>query len=276
MMLDDDTFLIKPSVRALLGHLNPSEAVYVGNAIGDFKGRFAHGGSAVILSHAAMEQLFERNQPVVEQAYLDSMTETWGDKLVATTLMKIGIYLDERFSHFFNGERPLITRVLPDRFCSPLVSFHGLAEPAQMADTAAMFRGLDRPVLRGELWEIYGQPALDAFSTNPIRRGRDHVGPGDAAPAGHGSVERCVAACESQADCLAWTWDKASATCRTSRWFIIGDEPEGKYSGLNVARVRLLRDGCSNRTILRESHTRELPVLGGGGSIAQAFAVDGR
>jgi len=244
MMIDDDTYLIKPSMRALLGHLDPSEIMYVGNAIGDFKGRFAHGGSAILLSRAAMEQLFERSRPVVEQAYVQSWTETWGDRLVATTLMKIGIYLDERFSHFFNGEQPRITRVLPDRFCSPLVSFHGLAEPGQMADTTATFRGRDRPVLWGELWSIYGQPALDVFVKNPIRRGRDHVGAGDEAPDGFGSVERCIAACEGQPECLAWTWDKASTVCRTSRWFIIGDEPEDKYSGLHVARVRQLGD-CS-------------------------------
>ena len=244
VMVDDDTYLIKPSMRALLGHLDPSSPMYVGNPIGDFKGRFAHGGSAIILSRPAMELLFERNRPALEQAFVESLTETWGDKLVATTFMKIGVYLDERYSHFFNGERPLITRILPDRFCSPLVSFHGLANPAQMAETTGIFRDVDRPILWGELWGMYGQPSLRVFDTNPIRRNRDHVGPGEEAPDGFGSVEACVTACEAQPECLAWTWDKPSSKCCTSRWFSVGDEPEAKFSGLNVARVRKLQDSC--------------------------------
>ena len=105
IILDDDTYLITPSIELLLSHLDPREAQYIGNAVGDYRGRFAHGGSAVLLTGEAMKRLFSRPN-IVAEAYLESLDETWGDRLVATTFQKLGVYLDERHSHYFNGEWP--------------------------------------------------------------------------------------------------------------------------------------------------------------------------
>src|SRR6478609_11513054 len=85
IILDDDTFLVKPSLQLFLDRLNSREPHYIGNAVGDYKGRFAHGGSAVIISGEAMRRLFSRPD-IVARSYIASLDETWGDKLVATTL----------------------------------------------------------------------------------------------------------------------------------------------------------------------------------------------
>ncbi len=176
IMLDDDTYLVKPSLRLVLGHVDASKPMYLGGAVGDYKARFAHGGSSVIISHAAMARLLDQHRAVLAEAYRSSLTETWGDKLVATTFMKSGVFIDERFSHYFNGERPLITKIRPGRFCSPLISFHGLAEPSQMSDVGRIFGSVDQPVRWSDLWKIYGQPGLDSFEAHPIRPDKDHVG----------------------------------------------------------------------------------------------------
>ena len=65
VLLDDDTFVIKASLLAVLGRLDPSEPHYLGNAVGDFRGRFGHGGSGILISGAAMSQLFEREDVVM-------------------------------------------------------------------------------------------------------------------------------------------------------------------------------------------------------------------
>src|SRR3569833_822886 len=63
-----------------------------------------------------------------------------------------------------------------DRFCSPLISFHGLAEPQQMLEVGKRFAGYDRHIVWADLWKLYQQPDLDALDAAPIRHRRDHVG----------------------------------------------------------------------------------------------------
>lgn len=248
IMQDDDTFIVRPSLYRFLEHLDPSKGMYLGNAIGDYKTRFAHGGSSFILSHETMRSLFDDNVEIVSEAYVGSIDETWGDKLIATTLNKIGVYISERYGHFFNGERPLITKVSADRFCSPVVSFHGLAKPAQMKEVGKTFSQIEQPVFWKDLWDIYGQPDLDALHKNPIRPGQDHVGRQDDVSmiSRAGSVDRCLGACESQPNkCLAWSWDKKTELCIMSPWIIVGEErPQDRLSGLNVGQVRKLVNQC--------------------------------
>lgn len=247
VMQDDDTFIIRPSLYRFLEHLDPAEELYLGNAIGDYKGRFAHGGSGFILSSKAMSRLIDDNPEVLSQAYVASLDETWGDKLVATTLMKVGVYLSERYGHYFNGESPLITKIAADRICSPLVSFHGLANPEEMKQVGRVFAEIDQPVFWRDLWRILGQPSLDVFDQVPVRVGQDHVGRQDdpAMSVRVDAVEQCLAACEKKgAACLAWTWEQGTQTCLMSPWVIVGEASEGKSTGLNVDVVKELDGQC--------------------------------
>lgn len=247
IMQDDDTFILRPSLYRFLEHLDPSKELYLGNAIGDYKGRFAHGGSSFILSNKAMSRLLDDNPDVVSQAYVASLDEIWGDKLVATTLMKVGVYLSERYGHFFNGERPLITKIAADRLCSPLISFHGLARPEQMVDVGKTFATIDKPVFWRDLWRIYEQPSLDALEKEPIRVGRDHVGSqGDPEMVTESeTADECMQVCEGRTQkCLAWTWEHATRRCVMSPWVIVGEAAEGKSTGLNVPQVKQLDKHC--------------------------------
>jgi hypothetical protein len=248
IMVDDDTFLIQGSLRALLDRLDPSVPAYIGNAVGDFKGRFAHGGSAVIISGAAMSLLFDRNRDLLPAAYADSLTEIWGDKLVATTFQKMGVYIDERFNHFFNGERPEITRIRADRLCAPIISFHGLAQPEKMAAVGDKFRDVKDVQVWGDLWRLYGRPRMEAYETTAIRPDMDHVGKLDEATMtfkGVKDAERCLAHCNKHyKTCLAWTWHSGEKACHISPWIIIGEHSPGKYSGVNVGRIKQLSRQC--------------------------------
>lgn len=249
IMVDDDTYLVQGSLRAMLDRLDPTVPAYLGNGVGDFKGRFAHGGSAVIISGAAMSLLFDHNRDLLPAAYVSSLTETWGDKLVATTFQKLGVYLDERFSHFFNGESPSITRIRADRLCSPIISFHGLARPEQMAEVGKQFRHVRGLVTWGHLWKLYGRPDMQEYMSDPIRPDADHVGRLDEATmdiSDVDSAEQCLAKCnEHYKTCLAWTWDPMDKECHVSPWIIIGLVTPGKFSGVNAARVLHLAGQCT-------------------------------
>ncbi|UKZ77573.1 hypothetical protein TrVFT333_005297 [Trichoderma virens FT-333] len=175
-ILDDDTFLIGPSLYLLLSHLDPAKPYYLGSAVGDYKSRFAHGGSGTVLSQEAMRRLFDRPD-IVAQSYIDSLDETWGDRLVSLTLIKLGIYLNERYSHHFNGEPPEMARVQRDRFCSPIVSFHGVRRPGAMEAIGRGLSNREQPVVWAELWQLFADTSLENAGREPVRQMRDHVGP---------------------------------------------------------------------------------------------------
>jgi hypothetical protein len=249
IILDDDTYLIPQTLEMMLSRLNPRKPYYIGNVVGDFKARFAHGGSGVLLSGEAVRRLFKRPD-IVAKSYIESLDETWGDRLVATTMQKLGIYLDERYSHHFNGEPPEHTRIASDRFCSPLLSFHGLRKPGAMTAVGRTLAKVDKPVLWGELWHHFSPYSIEDLATQLTQRGQDHVGPGDEFIKTWKSireVEQCRKLCEGNGKwCLAWTHDQQSNECRGSPWMVIGtDDAEQKQSGINWKKTATLLKQCA-------------------------------
>ncbi|KAK4040005.1 glycosyltransferase [Parachaetomium inaequale] len=247
LLVDDDTFIIQPSLKPLLEHLDPEQPHYLGNAVGDFKARFAHGGSAVILSHAAMRALIV-NQRSLASIYVDSLDETWGDRLLAKALLKIGIYLDETYSHLFNGEPPLLSKIRADRLCSPLVSFHKLPSPSAMREVGDYFRNVSKPVMWDDLWEIYGQTPPWRLKDAGLRHNWDHVGEPDESTLTIRNV-KTAEECEKHFNrrsraSLAWSWDSKTGSCHISHWMIVGKEVAGHVSAVNIPRARSLETNC--------------------------------
>ena len=257
IVLDDDTYLVKESLEALLSRLDPYKPQYLGNAVGDFKARFAHGGSGVIVSRGAMDRLFRsERRDVIAGAYAASLDETWGDRLVATTLLKVGVYLDEKRSHHFNGERPRETRIRADRTCSPVVSFHGLRTKGDMtraAEVLASRKPAASPLLWSQLWSLLAQHPMQAYGREKAAAGLpgDHVGRPDESTVVWVDIKdaaECRARCEGGKAtrwCVAWTYDPAKSQCRASPWAVVGSEDAGgKVSGLNWDRLAPVMANC--------------------------------
>ncbi|KAH7256800.1 hypothetical protein BKA59DRAFT_390200 [Fusarium tricinctum] len=248
IILDDDTFLIRPSLELLMGHIDYRKPQYIGNAVGDYKARFGHGGSGILISGEAMRRLFE-HPGIVQEAYAESMTETWGDRLVATTLQKLGIYIEEAYNHHFNGEPPSITRIWGDRFCSPLVSFHGLRKPGEMRRVGETLATREQPVLWRDVWQLFGRSAISALESRRTELTADHVGKPDEHTRSWGDV-RSANACQKRCEqsgrrCLAWTYEMEIERCHTSPWLLLGaDGAAGKASGLNWPQVKPLLNSC--------------------------------
>ncbi|KAG6012380.1 hypothetical protein E4U43_007816 [Claviceps pusilla] len=286
MILDDDTFVVRSSLQALLRTLDPARPAYLGNSVGDYRARFAHGGSAVLVSGAAMKMLFAGGRPdLVSEAYARSLDETWGDRLVATTLQRLGVYIAEPYSSFFNGETPAQTRIRPERACLPIVSFHGLREPGAMLALGEALRRTsrddddddddsssdhdrthkkdDKPLLWGQLWDLFAQHPLHTYAAQqpPFRPG-DHVGPGhDDDPdmttwkAVH-SADHCRRKCTARSACLAWSFHPHTRECRTSPWVIAGPaEAEADTSTAAAGTTSAVLSGvnwATAKSILRE------------------------
>lgn len=246
LMVDDDTYLVKQSLMLLLDHLDPNIPYYIGNAVGDYRARFAHGGSGVILSRAAMTRLFSCTD-VVAKAHLEAFEETWGDKLLATTLIKVGIYLDEAYTDLFNGEHPRMTKLTEQHSCSPIITFHSLRTPTDMETVDQAFRNATNPVRWIDLWNVFGAPSVESNVWESGRENRDHVGRLDSATTTVNDVREapdCAEICQSHKMCIAWTWVSSSRVCHFSPWMIPGVKADGKISGINVPRAKSIVDKC--------------------------------
>lgn len=248
VLMDDDTYVLNASLEVVLGHLDPSIPHYIGNAVGDYKGRFAHGGSAVVLSQGAMDRIFRQNVDIVSAAHMESLYSQWGDKLISTTAMKTGIYLEERYNRHFNGESPRMTKIRGDRICVPIVSFHKMSAP-QMLDVGKMFQGTSKVVSWIDLWDIYSSPALHQFVAEPVRANWDHVGKLDEDTMTTMNVnteQACLDVCHRHGrKCLAWVWEGTKNTCHLSPWIIVGEAAEGKSSGVNALHALKLLRACN-------------------------------
>lgn len=163
ILADDDSYLVRTSLLPLLSHLDSSEAHYLGNAVGDFKTRFAHGGSSVVLSQGAMRKLIVENPRKLALGQVESLDEVWGDRLLARALIRVGVFLEEKYSRLFNGEGPRQSQVRTDRLCSPVVAFHGLAKGEDMLQAGRWFGNSTGVVFWGDLWDVISRGAEDGW-----------------------------------------------------------------------------------------------------------------
>lgn len=251
ILVDDDTYLVKTSLLRLLEHMDYRRPHYIGNAVGDFRARFAHGGSAIVLSVGAMERIWRKGPRLLADQYRASLTEIWGDRLLAMTAMKAGVYLEERYNRYFNGEPPQWARLMPveHRWCAPIVSFHALSKAEDMIAVGRKMAKLDYKPLRWmDVWQVWGAPDVAKFAEYPVHHNWDHVGGTDERTmTTHGitTAQGCQDVCLRHGrTCMAWTWIEDRSVCNISPWMSVGEMAEGRYSGINVPRARSLMKMC--------------------------------
>ncbi|KAH8645426.1 hypothetical protein BX600DRAFT_391294 [Xylariales sp. PMI_506] len=246
IMVDDDTYLMGSTLKAFLSQFNPLEAHYLGNGIGAWYSRFAHGGSAIIMSQGALDRLFVDNSPLVPSLYKQSLTERYGDEMVSKALMKVGVYLDERYNRIFSGEPPALTKIRNDRFCAPLMTFHAVKTAEEVSQVHSRFKDVSAQMLWVDLWGFYGAPSFDSLAS--ARADWDHVGRLDEYTTTVQRItgwEDCSRLCRKKGQtCIAWTWQEAEKVCHMSPWMILGEKREGSSSGLNVPAVKKLAGTC--------------------------------
>jgi len=196
-----------------------------------------------------MSLLFEHSPTVVDDAIKESTTTIWGDKLLATTLMKVGVYLDESYSLLFNGEPPRMTRIWLDRFCLPLLSFHslGTGKGEAMDELSHALNSVQGPIFWRQLGHIYGLDDFDALEDEPFRQDTNYVGRIDEYGTRLDEVPSylaCSSECLGSSTCLAWAWEQETGSCFNAPWIVIGQPSPGFFSGINAALAKRTAQKC--------------------------------
>lgn len=129
VFIDTDTFVNWDNLLGLLDHLNPGKPMYIGSPVWLPKMPFAHGGSAYLLSHSALETLNDDSQddrmPRYSQYGLNTTALCCGDEALARVLKPKGIHL-RGYWPMFNGEVPATLSFGRDLWCEPVISLHHL------------------------------------------------------------------------------------------------------------------------------------------------------
>lgn len=132
IMMDADSYIVWPNLLTWLGKLpDPSAAkLYLGSPahVGDVQ--FAHGGSGILLSQAAMHEFAVKNKGVAASWDKPMHDECCGDLIIATVLKKMGILLKPSWPTV-NGEKPSTLPFGPTHWCQPVVTMHH-AQPNEM------------------------------------------------------------------------------------------------------------------------------------------------
>lgn len=145
VFMDDDTFVMWDNLEQYLGTMDHNEPIYLGHRAwfpiphgynGGKVSFFAHGGSGVVLSKAAMDTLFGPNvtttiPETIAEWSRKAIKECCGDLMVAWALFQMGnVTLDaestERPMIRFQGEAVHVAEYGPEDMCEPLLTFHHL------------------------------------------------------------------------------------------------------------------------------------------------------
>ncbi|KAN0089971.1 glycosyltransferase family 31 protein [Hyaloscypha variabilis] len=211
VLIDADTYVFYSNLLVWLATQDPNSKSYFGSEVNILGQRFAHGGSGIVMSRAAVFEL------VGERA---SMAVRWderirerccGDLVLGLALKEHGIELLDTWP-LMSGETPASLPFgpgTPEYMCKPALTMHHLS-PADMRELAGFeqrnVRG-SSPLTHRELFANFVMPALRAY-----RRDWDNLAsdPGEFGKTGGVfveavSFEKCAQACEDDVKCLQYS-----------------------------------------------------------------------
>lgn len=257
LLIDDDTYLFYSNLIEVLKTWNASEEVYLGNPT-QFTGCdrvnkygkgpwFAHGGSGILLSRAALLKLIAGLDRCVEK-----YEKCWaGDIRVALCLRDVGILLH----HQSNGQRG--TRINfhgrdPARArwgepCSLPATYHRIAPPLMREIweiernlTSLNLRTTYADVFHGLFTGLQKSEIMSPFDRNLARPGSDLPYPPPDLE--YTRPKACQVACELDPKCVAWSWTVNEQKCALKKGVPSKLPKRGAVSGAIVERYLCGKD----------------------------------
>ena len=121
--IDADTYVLWPSFMAWIRKLDPSKKSLLGSMACMKELQFAHGGSGILLSRAATENLVVANNGTAARWDPQIAGNCCGDAILAEAFKELGIPVLNAWPSI-NGESPSTIRFESSNWCQPLVTLH--------------------------------------------------------------------------------------------------------------------------------------------------------
>lgn len=281
IFLEDDTYFLWTNVMLWLQQLDPNESHYLGQQ-SYFKGEsFAHGGSGIVISRAAMSQVLDKDPDITSHYDELARTETYGDYVLMKALQEKGVNLT-RSRPMLQGDRPNAIRFGPGRrdgersWCQPLVSLHRVTP----GDVNALWQyeqqrqDPTQPILFADVYQHFVASSLpresddredwynfsdDAHIKPPEEKPERQIPEDEMTPVqeqAYQSYEKCAAACAEYRRCMQYSYDFLAQRCSYSFSYRLGEKrpptSDGRRhkSGWMLAKIN--KDIEENRCTLIE------------------------
>lgn len=260
VFVEADTYLVTRNLLLWLDRLDPAQPLYLGSPA-YFKGElFAHGGSGIVLSRAAMAQVLDDDPGLTERYDERMQSEHFGDYVLMKALQEKGVALQSSWP-MIQGEKQnsLPFGPGPDsgvrHWCQPLITMHGVTpgdvsamwnfeqqrervnvgfwrywdvrhantvqEPLLISEVYHYFMGRDLPAERDDWYNL----SDDLMFRAPGVQGSRQMPPDEMTPAekeAYMSFEHCGRACEQHARCFQYAYDKIDQSCGFSFSYRLG------------------------------------------------------
>ncbi|CAG8982502.1 hypothetical protein HYALB_00002282 [Hymenoscyphus albidus] len=253
VLIDADTYVFWSNLLQWLETMDPMKKSYFGSEVVISGQRFAHGGSGIVLSKAAMYDIVVKNNGTAAQWDTKTHDRCCGDLVLGLALKEHGIELQDVWPSF-SGETPKTMPFgpgTPEYLCRPALTMHHVS-PADMTDLSEyeQQRGnrsacllLLEPLTHIELFKSL---TLDSVRAQAQRENWDNLAsdPGEYGKTGGvlskaKSLEECAKACEADKECFQYGFH---GKCHIGRSIRLGqmrdpDEDGTWQSGWNHARL---------------------------------------
>ncbi|KAK9476183.1 hypothetical protein V1514DRAFT_337681 [Lipomyces japonicus] len=278
VFMDADTYILWDHLSAWLNRLDHTKPLYMGSVVGEVFEKFAHGGSGVVLSYAAMEATFGKHFDFEFMYDMETMEDCCGDHLLARALLDHGIAISDEpadaypyAKYKFQGEPQWSVDINYENWCSPIMSFHHVSP----SDIEEIFE-MEQEYLLADL-DIHHYDVFERFMKFYIEESKDdwnnysgervytsipaseyepgYGGPDVDAPI-YANVDSCHEACVFWKDCIQYRY--THDYCGLSSIIKLGQgisiDPEVRRARQQQIRERRISQG------LKADNFAELPL----------------
>ncbi|OAK97627.1 hypothetical protein IQ06DRAFT_295965 [Phaeosphaeriaceae sp. SRC1lsM3a] len=266
VFIEADTYLGWSNLLEYLGQFDDNKPYYIGKHLYINDVEFGYGGAGFVLSNPAMHKVIEQRSEHVSE-YEDFTKTHWvGDCALGKVLEDVNIPLHRAFPHF-QGDSPAsvdpaLTKIDRNLWCYPTITYHHVS-PAEIEELWTFeqdwYNRHDITLRHRDVFMEFVRPkietavsAWDNLAADREYNAHDHGAVENPSERNAWkSFDHCRALCESQNDCLQFSFNAGS--CSISSKFSLGyAKPKERIrSGWMLDRVddlfRSLEDRCGIR-----------------------------
>lgn len=266
VFIEADTYLGWSNLLEFLGKFDDTKPYYIGKHLYINDVEFGYGGAGFVLSNPAMHKVIEQRSEHVNEYEEFTKTHWVGDCALGKVLEDVKIPLHRAFPHF-QGDSPAsvdpaVTKIDRNLWCYPTITYHHVS-PAEIEELWEFeqdwYSRHDITLRHRDVFMEFVRPKIDAsvlawdnLAADKEYNAHDHGTVGSPAERNAWkSFDHCRALCESQTDCLQFSFNAGS--CSISSKFSLGyARPKERIrSGWMLDRVddlfRNLEDRCGIR-----------------------------